>query len=251
MNIQGINRASRERSPVYRSVHTVTVHIKYTLYIMMMSAGVQPGTGAQSDTTPQEVPRWEGILSGLYTLYTFCTVLYVCTLSSNCVPVDSHPSGSTATRSPPGLRSSLMPSTTVQQKIVSQTMKYFQEYFSKYFLLQTRTTTPCWPTLQTTGVWTSWHSWDSPRARPNSGWALTPGLYTLYTLYFVHTVHIVLCTYCTHCIVRSFWSEESVEMAQRQWMSSTGDVVTEIKWRDLQPINDTNLQCVYLDIDTR
>ena len=52
-------------------------------------------------------------------------------------------------------------------------------------------------------------------------------------------------------MVRSLWSEESVEMAQRQWMSSTGDVVTEIKWRDLQPINDTNLQCVYLDINTR
>ena len=191
-----------------------THFIKYTLYIMMMSAGVQPGTGAQSDTTPQEVPCWEGILSGLYTLYTFCTVLYVCTLSSNCVPVDSHPSGSTATRSPPGLRSSLMPSTTVQQKIVRQTMKYFQEYSSKYFLLQTRTTTPCWPTLQTTGVWTSWHSWDSPRARPNYGWAWTPGLYILYTLYFVHTVHIVLCTYCTHCtlyILYTLYRQELLE----------------------------------------
>ena len=52
---------------------------------------------------------------------------------------------------------------------------------------------------------------------------------------------------------RSVWSEENIEMKQRQWVLSTGSVATagEIKWNNSEPVNDTNLQCVYLDTQSR
>ena len=50
---------------------------------------------------------------------------------------------------------------------------------------------------------------------------------------------------------RSFWSEESLDMDQRQWLASTGSVITEIKWKNSKPINDTLLHCVYLDVNSR
>ena len=30
---------------------------------------------------------------------------------------------------------------------------------------------------------------------------------------------------------RSFWNEENTTMAQKQWMSSGGDIISEIKWK--------------------
>ena len=50
---------------------------------------------------------------------------------------------------------------------------------------------------------------------------------------------------------RSFWGEESLDMEQRTWVASTGINVTEIKWNNSKPINDTLLECVYLDINSR
>ena len=52
---------------------------------------------------------------------------------------------------------------------------------------------------------------------------------------------------------RSVWSEESLEMDQRQWVVSDGSVATagEIKWNNSQPINDTSLQCVFLHTSSR
>ena len=52
---------------------------------------------------------------------------------------------------------------------------------------------------------------------------------------------------------RSVWSEENLEMDQRQWVISTGSVATpaEIKWNNSEPLNDTNLQCVYLHTPSR
>ena len=49
---------------------------------------------------------------------------------------------------------------------------------------------------------------------------------------------------------RSIWSEENSTMGERQWTSSSGQIVTEIKWKDSQPIEDATKQCAYLDIDT-
>ena len=38
-------------------------------------------------------------------------------------------------------------------------------------------------------------------------------------------------------------------MANRQWMSSTGDVIAEIMWNDAQPIEDITKQCVFLSTE--
>ena len=46
---------------------------------------------------------------------------------------------------------------------------------------------------------------------------------------------------------RSDWSEENSTMAERQWITSSGQAVTEIKWKDSLPIEDATKQCVYLD----
>ena len=48
---------------------------------------------------------------------------------------------------------------------------------------------------------------------------------------------------------RSIWSEDSMTMANRQWMSSTGDVIAEIMWNDAQPIEDIAKQCVFLSTE--
>ena len=45
---------------------------------------------------------------------------------------------------------------------------------------------------------------------------------------------------------RSDWSEENSTMAERQWITSSGQAVTEIKWKDSLPIEDATKQCVYL-----
>ena len=50
---------------------------------------------------------------------------------------------------------------------------------------------------------------------------------------------------------RSFWAEENTTMAQKQWMSSGGDVISEIKWKNSQPIEDLTKQCVYLEVETQ
>ena len=46
---------------------------------------------------------------------------------------------------------------------------------------------------------------------------------------------------------RSVWSEEELTMTNRQWTSSSGQSITEIKWKDSQPIEDVSKQCAYLD----
>ena len=50
---------------------------------------------------------------------------------------------------------------------------------------------------------------------------------------------------------RSYWTEESLPMDQRRWLSSYGIEVTDIKWNNSAPLADTNLQCVYLDTSTK
>lgn len=49
---------------------------------------------------------------------------------------------------------------------------------------------------------------------------------------------------------RSVWSEEELTMASRQWTSSSGQSMTEIKWKDSQPIEDVSKQCAYLDTNS-
>ena len=49
---------------------------------------------------------------------------------------------------------------------------------------------------------------------------------------------------------RSIWSEEESTMAERQWISSSGQSVTEIKWKDPQPIEDVSKQCAFLDTES-
>ena len=48
---------------------------------------------------------------------------------------------------------------------------------------------------------------------------------------------------------RSFWAEDNMTMAARQWMASNGEVQTEIKWNNSQPSEDPTKQCVFLSSD--
>ena len=50
---------------------------------------------------------------------------------------------------------------------------------------------------------------------------------------------------------RSKWSEENSTMSNRNWISSTGTSMLEIKWNGNQPIEDKTKQCVYLNTVTR
>ena len=50
---------------------------------------------------------------------------------------------------------------------------------------------------------------------------------------------------------RSIWTEDNMTMSQRQWTSSSGQVIAEIKWKDSQPLEDPIKQCVVLDINSR
>ena len=50
---------------------------------------------------------------------------------------------------------------------------------------------------------------------------------------------------------RSIWAEDNMTMSQRQWTSSSGQVIAEIKWKDSQPTEDPIKQCVVLDINSR
>ena len=50
---------------------------------------------------------------------------------------------------------------------------------------------------------------------------------------------------------RSFWNEENTTMSQKQWMSSGGDIISEIKWKNAQPEEDLTKQCVYLEVESQ
>ena len=50
---------------------------------------------------------------------------------------------------------------------------------------------------------------------------------------------------------RSNWNEEDTSMNNRNWISSTGTPMLDIKWKGSQPIEDKTKQCVYLDTLTR
>ena len=48
---------------------------------------------------------------------------------------------------------------------------------------------------------------------------------------------------------RSFWQEDNMTMAGRQWIASNGVVQAEIKWKNSQPVEDTLKQCGFLNSD--